>query len=68
MKYVDTWDLDAIFPGGTKSPELQTKLQRIKEEIQEYQGLIHNWNIAEDKSAEPLKAILNKTGNHSRRG
>ena len=26
MKYVDTWDLEVIFPGGTKSPELQAKL------------------------------------------
>ena len=45
MKYIDTWDLDAIFPGGTKSPELQTKLHNIKAEIQEYQKLIHEWNI-----------------------
>ena len=29
MKYIDTWDLEAIFPGGTKSPELQTKLHNI---------------------------------------
>ena len=27
MKYVDTWDLDAIFPGGTKSPQLQDKIK-----------------------------------------
>ena len=33
MKYTDTWDLDTIFPGGTKSPELQTKLHTIKAEI-----------------------------------
>src|SRR5213080_3399079 len=60
MKYADTWNLDAIFPGGTKSPELQTKLHTIKEEIQEYQNLIQEWSFAEDKSAEPLKAILKK--------
>ena len=40
MKYIDTWDLDAIFPGGTKSPELQTKLHNLKEEIQEYEKII----------------------------
>ena len=60
MKYIDTWDLDAIFPGGTKSPELQTKLHNIKAEIQEYQKLIQEWNVAENKSADPLKAILKK--------
>ena len=45
MKYIETWDLEAIFPGGTKSPELQTKLHNIHAEIQEYQTLIHEWNI-----------------------
>ncbi len=45
MKYADTWDLEAIFPGGTKSPELQTKLHTIKTEIQEYQKLIQEWNF-----------------------
>ncbi len=39
MKYIETWDLDAIFPGGTKSPELQTKLHKINAEIQEYQNV-----------------------------
>ena len=43
MKYIDTWDLDSIFPGGTKSPELQTKLQKIKVEIHEFQNLIQEW-------------------------
>ncbi|MCM3568070.1 M3 family oligoendopeptidase [Neobacillus mesonae] len=60
MKYADTWDLDTIFPGGTKSPELQTKLQQIKKEIQEFQNLISGWNFTENKSAEPLRAILKK--------
>lgn len=60
MKYADTWDLDAIFPGGTKSQELQEKLHNIKEEIKEYQTLILSWNVAENKSPEPLKKILHK--------
>jgi oligoendopeptidase F len=60
LKYVDTWDLDTIFPGGTKSPELQTKLQGIKEEIQEYQTMIHELNPAKDKTADSLKGILQK--------
>lgn len=60
MKYADTWNLDAIFPGGTKSPELQTKLHNIQEEIVQYQNLIQKWNDSEDHSANPLKTILKK--------
>ncbi|MDQ0226101.1 M3 family oligoendopeptidase [Metabacillus niabensis] len=60
MKYADTWDLDAIFPGGTKSQELQEKLHNLKEEIKEYQTLILSWNVAKNNSQEPLKKILHK--------
>ncbi|NMD69284.1 M3 family oligoendopeptidase [Bacillus sp. DNRA2] len=60
MKYTDTWDLDAIFPGGTKSPQLQTKLQQIQTEIQSLQNLIHAWDFSEDQTAAPLLAILDK--------
>lgn len=60
MKYIDTWDLDSIIPGGTKSPELQAKLKKIGEQIEEYEKLITAWNFAENKSAEPFKAILKK--------
>jgi len=60
MKYIDTWDLDTIFPGGTKSPELQKKLHTIKTEMKDYQKQIQEWSFVENKSAEPLKAILKK--------
>ena len=58
MKYIDTWDLDAIFPGGTKSPELQAKLHNIKAEIGQFQNLVKGWGAAESQTAEGLKAIL----------
>ncbi|KAA9015732.1 M3 family oligoendopeptidase [Niallia endozanthoxylica] len=60
MKYQDTWDLDTIFPGGTKSPELQKKLHTIKNEIQDYQKQIHEWSFSDNQSAEPLKVLLKK--------
>ena len=60
MKYVDTWDLDAIFPGGTKSPQLQEKLKQVEGQIEELKQLVANWNFSENKTAEPLKAILAK--------
>lgn len=60
MKYVDTWDLDSIFPGGTISPELQEKLKSIKAEIEEYRSHIQNWHFEDNKSTEPVKEILKK--------
>lgn len=60
MKYVDTWDLDAIFPGGTKSPQLQEKLKQVEGQIEELKQLVADWNFSENKAAEPLKAILAK--------
>ena len=51
MKYVDTWDLESIFPGGTKSPELQTKLHKLKDEIQQYQKIVGEWNVKDHRSS-----------------
>lgn len=58
MKYVDTWDLDAIFPGGTKSPQLQEKLKNIESQIEEFAALIHGWDFTANASPEPLHTIL----------
>ena len=60
MKYIDTWDLEVIFPGGTKSPELQAKLHTMKSQLQEYEKLIQDWNVAEDNPVETLQAILKR--------
>lgn len=57
MKYQDTWDLESIFPGGTKSSELQKKLAEIEGEIQTYDDIIKNWNV-ENPETGPLKTIL----------
>ena len=59
MKYQNTWDLESIFPGGTKSKELQTKLQSVGENIADFEGLLHAWNVS-SKSSEPLIRILEK--------
>ena len=63
MKYIDTWDLDSIFPGGTKSPELQTKLHNLKEEIQQYEKIIQEWNVTEDQSIPSVKRNFKKEEN-----
>src|SRR3954468_19059834 len=63
MKYIDTWDLDSIFLGGTKSPELQTKLHNLKEEIQQYEKIIQESNFADKHLSQQLKKILKKEEN-----
>ncbi|MDL5040265.1 M3 family oligoendopeptidase [Heyndrickxia coagulans] len=60
MKYKNTWDLDAVIPGGTKSPELQEKLRGLKEEIGQYKSRLDGWAFSKDLSPEPFKAILKK--------
>jgi oligoendopeptidase F len=57
MKYVDTWDLESIFPGGTKSEELQVKLKSVEADIEEYGKLLGSWDTT---SAEAFKTILGK--------
>lgn len=59
LKYVDTWDLDAIFPGKTKSPQLQEKIQEIEKDIHTYSQLVNEWEI-EHVTADSMKAALNK--------
>ena len=58
MKYIDTWDLDSIFPGGTKSKELQAKLHTIKGEIGKYEALVKSWNVTENQKASVLQELL----------
>lgn len=58
MKYVDTWDLDRIFPGGTKSPQLQEKLEEVKALIHTYGSLLTKWDVAGPNTAATLKEIL----------
>ncbi|WP_428911510.1 M3 family oligoendopeptidase [Niallia sp. Krafla_26] len=58
MKYNDTWDLDSIFPGGTKSKELQAKLHNTKEEIGKYQNHVKSWDVTETIEAKVLQELL----------
>ncbi|MGP4039094.1 M3 family oligoendopeptidase [Gracilibacillus sp. D59] len=60
MKYLDTWDLETIFPGGTKSKELQAKLKDVQQQINEYQSLLNKWDY-KTQPIEAFKAILQKS-------
>jgi len=59
VKYVDTWDLDSIFPGGTNSEDLKSKLTEVKEAIEEYQKLLSKSELqGGESSVNTLKTIL----------
>lgn len=60
MKYKDTWDLDQIFPGGTKSGELQTKLQTLQQQMKAYKQILEDWNFEQDPDTAVLAEILEK--------
>src|SRR5690625_3955363 len=60
VKYIDTRDLENIFPGGSNSKELKEKLRLIEEEIRAEETLLNEWDSTKYQTAEALKAILNK--------
>lgn len=61
MKYVDTWDLEDIFPGGTQSKKLKEKLEMIKGEIKEYKQLLEDSTLQEGEiTVDALKSTLKK--------
>lgn len=59
MKYNDTWDLEAVFPGGTESPQLQEKIKAMYEKTSTYQTLITEWNVNDSTTADTLLDIVN---------
>src|SRR5690625_6610477 len=61
MTYENTWDLESIFPGGTRSEALQTKLQETREEMKDYEHLLDTWDFnVDDAPVDTLKMILQK--------
>lgn len=60
MKYNDTWDLESVFPGGTNSAELQSKLEMLKEEIGNYKKNLQHADLENNPSAKELQEILQK--------
>src|SRR5690625_1841494 len=60
MKYIDTWDLEKVFPGGTKSEKLQEKLSEIKQLMNEYEVELTSWSYdGSQASTDTLKKLLN---------
>ncbi|MGX6961978.1 M3 family oligoendopeptidase [Vagococcus xieshaowenii] len=48
MTYAINWDLDSIFPGGSSSPQLQARLDKLETEIQSFTELVEGWDIHQD--------------------
>lgn len=58
MSYSLIWDLDSIFSGGSSSPALKNRMEKLKEETNQYQTTIRNWKPTESGMEEPLKEII----------
>lgn len=59
MKYENTWDLESIFVGGTKSKALQEKLHDVNKQIAQYENALSAWKYTGDEeSLQTFKDIL----------
>lgn len=58
MKYNNTWDLEAIFKGGTNSTEVQSKLTAVKKDIALYEEQLKAWNGDQSDHARLLLELL----------
>lgn len=58
MKYIDTWDLDSIFPGGTTSAALNKKITSLNSSIEEYADDLREWYESTEHSPATMKEIL----------
>ena len=58
MKYEDTWDLETIFSGGTKSSELQEKMTEIQAEMNVYEKTLNTIDHEEDLPIEAFLSLL----------
>lgn len=58
MKYENTWDLESIFVGGTKSPDLQEKLTNIEQTMNTYEANLINWNPTKEINPDELMDLL----------
>lgn len=53
MKYELTWDLESIFPGGSKSEGLQRKLQDMRTELEAFAAASEAWEPTEGSLQPP---------------
>ncbi|MCB5953645.1 M3 family oligoendopeptidase [Enterococcus sp. CWB-B31] len=58
MTYSLNWDLDSIFPGGSSSEELITRMNKLKTDSKTYQTLVREWDIGNPKTNQLFKEIL----------
>lgn len=49
MSYSQNWDLDTIYPGGIDSPEFQTKLTTLANQIANFSRAVSNYDLKQDQ-------------------
>lgn len=58
MRYENTWDLESVFAGGTKSSALQEKLKNTEQSMNTYEANLTNWNPTEEVNPDVLMNLL----------
>ncbi|MGM0126199.1 oligoendopeptidase F [Enterococcus sp. AZ194] len=58
MSYSVIWDLESIFPGGSDSPALKQRLEKLAEQIEEQQTKINAWRPEADANYQGLVEII----------
>ena len=48
MKYSINWDLESIFPGGSRSTQLHEKMALLQEQLEELSKNVTSWNSEQD--------------------
>src|SRR5690625_7364760 len=56
MRYKDTWDLDAIFPGGSNSLQLKEKINSLYKQVEEFGNKLTQ--LEKTKATTQLQEII----------
>ena len=78
MNYSLTWNLETIFPNGSESSELASKIAEIKELLLTYNESVKGWKAPSDvtgtkeivdilKQTEVLQKVTASKSNHNSR-
>jgi Oligoendopeptidase F len=59
MNYKEKWDMESVFPGGSKSEAFQKRLSEVRDSITAFSHELDNWELDEHSNDfTSLKGIL----------
>ncbi|MBS4217070.1 M3 family oligoendopeptidase [Bacillus sp. FJAT-49711] len=58
--YKLTWDLDVFFKGGSTSPQFIEHLEKLKKDLQAFEGAVDSWVIPTNTNDSSLLSLLEK--------